>query len=101
LDRHISNLWRNVKKRGRWRGLFVNITHRWVERKVAEFCQRNYYELRPRGAFLPSLDRIKEGIGYTRKNTRVVWLIENYARNGFSDAELIEFCKRKLDLNIS
>jgi len=40
-----------------------------------------------------SVDRIDSSKGYTRDNIRFVALMANHAKNKFSDAELIEFCK--------
>ena len=65
---------------------------------VTDFCLNNYYEITPRSPFLPSLDRIDNEAGYTKENTRIIWLIENYARNIFSDSDVENFCRRKLGL---
>lgn len=40
-----------------------------------------------------SLDRIDNAKGYVKGNVRFVALIFNYARNNFSDQEVIDFCK--------
>lgn len=40
-----------------------------------------------------SLDRIDSSKGYTKGNVRFVALIFNYARNTFSDNEVLDFCK--------
>lgn len=40
-----------------------------------------------------SLDRIDPSKGYTKDNVRFVSVMANYARNTFTDADLIEFCK--------
>lgn len=40
-----------------------------------------------------SLDRIDNSKGYIQGNVRFVSVMANYARNTFSDEELIEFCK--------
>lgn len=40
-----------------------------------------------------SLDRINNSIGYIKGNVRFVALIYNYAKNTFSDDEVIDFCK--------
>jgi hypothetical protein len=40
-----------------------------------------------------SLDRIDNSIGYVEGNVRFVALIYNYAKNTFSDQEVIDFCK--------
>lgn len=41
-----------------------------------------------------SLDRIDNNKGYVKGNVRFVSLIFNYARNNFSDSDVIEFCKK-------
>lgn len=75
-----------------------DITHEWLLAKVTQFAANNYVTWEKRSAFRPSVDRIVASRGYTQDNCRIVWLIENYARNVFSDEDLIEFCKRKLGL---
>ena len=40
-----------------------------------------------------SIDRINNELGYVRGNIRYISLMANYARNNFSDEQLIEFCK--------
>ena len=40
-----------------------------------------------------SLDRIDPARGYVRGNVRFVTLLGNLARNRFSDADLVEFCR--------
>lgn len=40
-----------------------------------------------------SLDRIDNNRGYTKDNVRFVSLMANYARNRFTDHDMIEFCK--------
>ncbi len=40
-----------------------------------------------------SLDRIDNSKGYIEGNVRFVAVMANYARNNFSDDQLIEFCK--------
>lgn len=40
-----------------------------------------------------SLDRINNSLGYVKGNVRFISYIANIARNGFTDEELIEFCK--------
>lgn len=41
-----------------------------------------------------SLDRIDNSKGYIKGNVRFVSLMFNYARNTFSDSDVIEFCKK-------
>lgn len=44
--------------------------------------------------YTASLDRIDNSIGYEKGNIRFVCLMANYARNRFSDEQVIEFCKK-------
>jgi hypothetical protein len=46
-----------------------------------------------------SLDRIDCSKGYLKGNVRYVSVIANYARNNFSDIELLDFCKRVANNN--
>lgn len=46
-----------------------------------------------------SLDRIDNTKGYVKDNVRFVSLIFNYARNTFSDNEVIDFCKAVIEHN--
>ena len=39
-----------------------------------------------------SLDRIDNNLGYVRGNIRFISVMANYARNKFTDAQLINFC---------
>lgn len=41
-----------------------------------------------------SLDRIDNNKGYVKGNVRFVSLIFNYARNNFSDSDVLEFCHK-------
>jgi uncharacterized C2H2 Zn-finger protein len=40
-----------------------------------------------------SVDRIDNGLGYVENNVRFVSVMANYARNLFTDEQLINFCK--------
>jgi hypothetical protein len=46
-----------------------------------------------------SLDRVDNSIGYIEGNVRFVALIYNYAKNTFSDQEVIDFCKNVANKN--
>jgi ribosomal protein L33 len=52
-----------------------------------------HYELFKKGPYNASLDRIDNSKGYDEGNVRFVSLVFNYARNVFSDQEVIDFCK--------
>lgn len=54
----------------------------------------NNYILHPRRA---SLDRIDSSLGYVPGNVQFVSVIANYAKNSFSERELLNFCKAVVD----
>jgi len=56
------------------------------------------WERRTRDPWKPSLDRIEGRLGYTRGNVRFVTVIANLAKSGFSDADVIEFCRGVVEL---
>ena len=47
-----------------------------------------------RDPFNASLDRINNSKGYIEGNVRFISVMANYARNNFSDEQLIDFCKK-------
>lgn len=53
----------------------------------------NYKENKTK-PYMASIDRIDNSRGYVKGNIRFVALIFNYARNIFSDEEVLEFCKQ-------
>jgi hypothetical protein len=98
IEKTAADLYGAARARSTQNGRIFEIDQALVEDLVKEFCQKNYYCLEPRHPFRPSLDKIDAGKGYTKKNIRIIWLIENLARNTFTENQLIEFCKRKLGL---
>ena len=89
---------RNALNRSLRTGKSFDLTREWVESSVREFRKNNFGSLVKGSPFMPSLDRIDGRLGYIKTNVRVVWVIENLARNRFTEEQLIEFCKRKLGL---
>lgn len=88
-----------VKRRSNYKGHDVGIDQKWVSEQLTEFCNNNYHVLgKCKHPFQPSIDKLDPSKPYTTENCRIVWLIENYCRNTFTDEEVIEFCKRKLGL---
>lgn len=98
IERAAEALWRNAQKRSSRNGKAFNLERKDVERMVGEFCGSNHFSFGKRDPFRPSLDKINPSLGYSKENIRVIWLIENYAKNTFTEDQLIEFCKRKLGL---
>ncbi len=47
-----------------------------------------------RNPYQASLDRIDNSKGYIKGNVRFVALIFNYARNDFSDEQVLDFCQK-------
>lgn len=96
IDRAAHSIFRNTMKRSIGRRMRFTLTDKLVVKMVNEFCEQNYYDLSPGHPFRPSLDRVDKKKGYVTTNVRVIWYIENLARNVFDDAHVLEFCKRKL-----
>lgn len=96
--RFTRELLSKARKRADRSTLTCTITIDFIREKVIEFCACNHYSLDANSPFRPSLDRIDNKFGYTPENVRIVWLIENYARNVFTDQQVIEFCQRKLGI---
>src|SRR5580698_10146363 len=88
LERAISVIWSNIRRRSTRALETTDITREWLAEQVTDFCRTHYHVLgNSRHPFQPSIDRIDERVGYQRSNVRIVWLIENYARNGFTDEQ--------------
>lgn len=98
IERTAAVLYDNVRKRAYRNGWDFTVTREWIEDQVRVFAASNYCEFTPRSPFKPSLDRLNSKGTYEISNLRVCWMIENYARNTFTDLQVIEFCKRKLGL---
>lgn len=91
-------MYKNVRNRAFRNGKTFDLTREWIESAVREFREKNFSSLANGNPFRPSLDRVDAKIGYLKTNVRIVWVIENLARNRFSDDQVVEFCKRKLNL---
>jgi hypothetical protein len=98
IEKCARALWSNIVKRNKHRRISVDITWDWLHDAVRKFCATHHYQLGARIPFQPSVDRIDHRKGYIVGNVQIVWLIENYARNTFTEEELVEFCRRKLGL---
>jgi hypothetical protein len=98
LERVAYETYRNALKRSFQNGMDFDLTVEWVTNKFSEFCRENYHTLGKKDPFKPSLDRQDNSQGYVQTNCKVVWMIENLARNTFAEEQVIEFCKRKLGL---
>jgi hypothetical protein len=51
------------------------------------------WAMRSRDPWKPSLDRIDNAKDYIKGNVRFITVIANFARNEFSDEQLLEFCR--------
>ena len=95
----VSAIYRNIKKRDYFSRREATITKEQLRDMVYEFCERNYYVVTvKKHPFKPSVDRKDNAKGYSLDNVRIVWQIENYCKNTFSEDQVLEFCKRKLGL---
>lgn len=98
LERLAFRLWHNAQKRAFRAGWPFDLTRETVWEHLEQFCAQQYHVLAPRHPFRPSLDRIDHKRSYMNDNVRIIWLIENYAKNVFTEEQLVEFCQRKLGL---
>jgi hypothetical protein len=98
LQKASHALWANAMKRATRLGIGFDLTREWTENAVESFCSNNHHSFDTRDPFKPSLDRADSSLGYTQANTKVVWMIENYAKNTFTDDDVLRFCRLKLGL---
>lgn len=93
------DMYRNIKKRSYFANADLEISFEQLKNLVIDFCNNNHHVVsRQKHPFKPSVDRIDNSKGYLIDNIRIVWMIENYCKNTFTDEQVIEFCKRKLGL---
>jgi hypothetical protein len=75
-----------------------DLDREWVsERLLAGVCEATglpfefkLAEGQTRNPFAPSIDQIVPSKGYTKDNCRLVAMIYNYAKNNFSDADVLK-----------
>jgi hypothetical protein len=76
-----------------------NLDKQWVQERLSECVATGMsFDLsRPinhrRSAFFPSIDRIDSKLGYTKDNCRVVCTIFNFAKNEWTDADVMKMAK--------
>ena len=87
-----QQLWYGAFTRAKQKGLEIDITVEWITDKlIAGVCEATGSQLDQLSkAFRPSLDRIVPDNGYTTTNTQVVCQMYNYAKNVFTDAEVLQ-----------
>lgn len=98
---YIKNIIKNSKKKNQTYDIDLEyLKNLWETQKgICPFTNQKL-ELRTHSAkhkahpYSASLDRIDNNKGYIKGNVRFVALIFNYARNNFSDRDVIEFCKK-------
>lgn len=99
LHKMVKEMHRNMKKRAIFSNLEIEITFEELLKMVEDFCNSNYHIISTKKhPFKPSIDRIDPQKGYTKENTKICWMIENLCKNTFTENDVIEFCKRKLNL---
>jgi transposase-like protein len=96
IERLAADSHKNLLRRATRKGERINITRAWLEAAMGAFTKAHYYETAPAAPFKPSVDRIDSAKGCTKDNVQIVWLIENYAKNRFTDADVLRFCRLKL-----
>lgn len=99
INKIAVEMYRNAKRRSLYNEKPFNINVSDIRELILQFSENNYCVLeKGKNPFKPSLDRIDNRLGYTLDNIKVVWLIENYCKNTFTDNDVLEFCKRKVGL---
>jgi hypothetical protein len=99
---YIKNIIKNSKKRKQNYDIdLAYLNELWEQQKgICPFTKQKLelrthnYALIENRPYQASLDRIDNNIGYIKGNVRFVALIFNYARNNFSDEQVIDFCKQ-------
>jgi len=85
-----------AKDRARSSEMDFDLDIGWLNRR-AEVCQTTgidfEYNLTPKHAFAPSIDRINSSKGYTKDNCRLVIWVFNVGRNRFSDEDVYKMAK--------
>lgn len=88
---YLKELWERQNATCPLSGWILNLPH-----SSETWSENNPFSIRS-----ASLDRIDNNIGYMKGNVRFIAVIANYARNTFSDEEVIEFCNSVTDHNKS
>jgi hypothetical protein len=95
----VREMYKNMKKRSYFSNKDLEISFEQLEGLVKDFCDNNYHVVsKQKHPFKPSIDRIDSSKEYVLGNVKIVWMIENYCKNTFTDEQVLEFCKRKLGL---
>lgn len=103
LYRQAYTLVSSAEYRARKKGIEFSLTTEWVMNKLKNPCPRtgvtftfsnNGSDYSGRKPTCPSLDKIDPYKGYTPDNVQVVCWWYNVSKQQFTDAEVLEFCKR-------
>jgi hypothetical protein len=100
---YIKNVIKNSKKRNHIYNIDIQYLHElWEQQKgicpftkqTLELKTHTNHTLIKNKPYQASVDRIDNSKGYIKGNVRFVALIFNYAKNIFSDSDVIDFCKK-------
>jgi hypothetical protein len=80
---YLKTIWDNQNGKCAVTGLDLQVKH--IHTKTNKTLKNPYQA---------SLDRIDNSKGYIKGNVRFVCLMFNYARNNFSDNDVLEFCQK-------
>lgn len=92
----------NAKKRAKTKNMDFDIDIPYLEKlwisqnglcKVTNLKLEHNIRNTNKTPYQASLDRIDNSKGYIKGNVRFTCLIFNYARNGFTDEDVLEFCR--------
>lgn len=95
-DGRVQELYNNARQRAKKRGLPFTITRDWIRGALsAGRCAVTGlpFEWSSRSPYAPSLDQIDPVGGYTPGNTRITVAIFNYAKNIWTDNDVIKLAE--------
>ena len=96
---------RDAKKRAMKDGLPFDLTVEWIEERILDGCPLSgmQFDLSPGmvNPFSPSVDRVKNHLGYTQDNCRVIIYGLNALKGTGTDADLLNISKVVIDYNLT
>jgi len=96
---------RDAKKRAAKAGLPFALTVEWIEERILDGCPLSgmQFDLSPGmvNPFSPSVDKVKNHLGYTQDNCRVIIYGLNALKGTGTDADLLNISKVVIDYNLT
>jgi hypothetical protein len=86
-----SRLICGARERSKKKNLDFNIDYEWIDEQLSKKCPRTGWDFvyEANSPRKPSIDRIDSSKGYTKDNCQLVCVIYNYAKNMWTDKDVI------------